>query len=95
MDVVFDEIDADGSGDLTMNELLPFLVDKQGLTKKAAIRTIRKVDVDGNGVVDRHEFQALLVRGLVQFYRPLPQEQECSQISTLCMSMYAHALLCR
>ena len=44
-----------------MNELLPFLTKQQGMSKKVAIRTIRKVDVNGDGVVDRFEFRALLV----------------------------------
>ena len=31
------------------------------MSKKAAIRTVRKVDVNGDGVVDRFEFRAIMV----------------------------------
>ena len=61
IDQVFDEIDADGSGEIDADEL-KLALEKMGikLTKKNVETMIRVVDDNGDGVVDRSEFRTLV-----------------------------------
>lgn len=61
IDSVFDQIDADGSGEIDADELKEAL-EKMGikLTKKNVVTMIGVVDENGDGVVDREEFHTLV-----------------------------------
>lgn len=61
IDSVFNQIDADGSGEIDADELKEAL-DKMGikLTKKNVVTMIGVVDENGDGVVDREEFHTLV-----------------------------------
>jgi len=67
VDDVFDGIDADGSGEIDADELKKAL-DHMGikLTRKAVAAMISVVDENGDGVVDREEFHALVSMATVR-----------------------------
>ena len=54
---VFAEIDINGDGELSMDELVPPLI-KMGYSARFARKIIRDADDDGNGVIDADEFTA-------------------------------------
>eukprot|EP00750_Incisomonas_marina_P012947 INCI17188.1.p2 GENE.INCI17188.1~~INCI17188.1.p2 ORF type:complete len:568 (-),score=113.47 INCI17188.1:3488-5191(-) len=54
---VFAEIDVNGDGELSMEELVPPLI-KMGYSARFARKIIRDADDDGNGVIDADEFTA-------------------------------------
>mgnify|MGYP000683762047 CR=1 FL=1 len=54
---VFAEIDVNGDGELSMDELVPPLI-KMGYSARYARKIIRDADDDGNGVIDADEFTA-------------------------------------
>ena len=54
---IFAEIDINGDGELSMEELVPPLI-KMGYSARFARQIIRDADDDGNGVIDADEFTA-------------------------------------
>lgn len=54
---IFAEIDLNGDGELSMDELVPPLV-KMGYSARFARQIVREADDDGNGVIDADEFTA-------------------------------------
>ena len=54
----FAEIDTDGDGVLTQDELLIYLLETQGFEPEEVSAVFRQLDTDGDGVVTKAEFVA-------------------------------------